>query len=360
MDISLTIPSGLVGLSNGRLIQQISNNDGTVTTRWRVSYPINNYLVTVNIAPYLRIEERYYGVDGTLDEPLVFWSVPEYEHYARSMWRQMPGILEVLGRRFGEYPFFEDKFSVAHAPYYGMEHQTVVAYGALFTDNDFGFDDLLLHEVAHEWWGNKITVSDFADFWIQEGFATYAEAIFVLDTLGEERYLDYMARLRRQIENDEPLVRGENLTSTQAYSGDIYYKGAWVLHSLRWLLGDQDFFDVIWRFANDSDYAYGLVSNEDLADLVSEVSGRDIAWFWERYLYRAEEPRWRVTRQREGDRERFTITWDDRDFEMPLPVWVAGEEQRLEMSEGRATFLVERGTSVEIDPLGRVLARRSE
>ena len=148
-------------------------------------YPINNYLVTVNIAPYVAIEERYNGVDGTLDETLVFWSVPEYEPHARVMWEQMPRILEVFGRRFGEFPFFEDKFAVAHAPYYGMEHQTLVAYGALFTDNGYGFDDLLLHEVAHEWWGNKITVADWADFWIQEGFATYAEAVYVNDTLGD-------------------------------------------------------------------------------------------------------------------------------------------------------------------------------
>ena len=356
MDIRLTVPSGLVALSNGRKIQELDNGDGTVTTTWRVSYPINNYLVTVNIAPYLRIEERYFGIDGTLDEELIFWSVPEYEQYARSMWRQMPHILEVLGRRFGEYPFFDDKFAVAHAPYYGMEHQTVVAYGALFTDNEFGFDELLLHEVAHEWWGNKITVRDWADFWIHEGFAVYAEAIYVLDTLGEEAYLDYMKSRRRQIENLEALVRGKDLTSTQAYSGDIYFKGAWVLHSLRWLLGDDDFFEIIWRFANDPEYAYGLVSSEDFAKLVSEVSGRDLAWFWERYLYRAEEPRWRIKRQSEGDRERFTISWDDRGFEMPLPVWIAGEERRLDMPGGRTSFLVDRGTTVQVDPLGQVLA----
>jgi aminopeptidase N len=357
MVIALTFPSGLVGLSNGRLLDEANHGDGTATTRWRVNYPINNYLVTVNIAPYIRIEERYHGVDGTLDEPLVFWAVPEYEQYARTMWQQMPRILEVLGRRFGEYPFFKDKFAVAHAPFYGMEHQTVVAYGALFTDNDFGFDELLMHEVAHEWWGNKITVSDFADFWIQEGFAKYAEAIYVLDTLGEQRYIDYMARFRWQIDNLQPLVRGENLTPNQAYSLDIYHKGAWVLHSLRWLLGDEDFFAVIWRFANDPDYAYGLVSSQALAELVFEVSGLEIDWFWERYLYRAEEPVWRVKRRLDGDRERITITWDDQDFEMPLPLRVAGEERRLEMAGGRASILVERGTTVEVDPLGYVLAR---
>ena len=357
MDIALTVPVGLVGLSNGKHVGEVENQDGTITTSWRVSYPINNYLVTVNIAPYVRIEERYHGIDGTLDEALVFWAVPEYETYARTMWGQMPRILEVLGRRFGEYPFFEDKFAVAHAPFYGMEHQTVVAYGALFTDNEFGFDDLLLHEVAHEWWGNKITVSDFADFWIQEGFATYAEALFVLDTLGESRYLDYMARIRQRIDGLHPVIRGQNLTAAQAYSNDIYFKGAWVLHSLRWLLGDDDFFPIVWRFANDSNSAYGLVSSRDLARLVYEVSGREIGWFWERYLLKADEPRWRVKRRVEGDRDRITITWDDRDFEMPLPVWVAGEEQRVEMEGGRASILVDRGSTVEIDPLGQVLAQ---
>ena len=356
MDIALTVPSGLVGLSNGRLIEEVDNGDGTTTSRWRVSYPINNYLVTVNIAPYVRIEERYHGIDGTLDEPLVFWSIPEYEQYARTMWRQMPRILEVLGRRFGEYPFFEDKFAVAHAPYYGMEHQTLVAYGALFTDNAYGFDDLLLHEVAHEWWGNKVTVSDWAHFWIQEGFATYAEALFVLDTLGESRYLEYMARLRQRVDNRRPLVRGEDMTSAGAYSGDIYFKGAWVLHSLRWLIGDDAFFEAIWRFSSDPEFAYGLVSSDDFVGLVHEVSSRDIEWFWERYLYRAEEPKWRLKRRLEGDRERVTVSWDDPAFEMPLPMTVGGEERRLEMVGGSASFLVDPGTPLETDAGGRVLA----
>jgi aminopeptidase N len=111
MEIALTVPAGLVGLSNGRFLGETDNGDGTVTSRWHVSYPINNYLVTVNIAPYVPIEERYHGVDGNLDVPLVFWSVPEYEVHARTMWPQMPGILEVLGRRFGEYPFLADKFA---------------------------------------------------------------------------------------------------------------------------------------------------------------------------------------------------------------------------------------------------------
>lgn len=356
MDIALTVPSGLVGLSNGRLVERVDNVDGTTTSRWRVSYPINNYLVTVNIAPYVPIEERYHGVDGSLDEVLTFWSLPESVESARLMWRQMPRILEVLGGRFGEYPFLADKFAVAHAPYYGMEHQTLVAYGALFTDNSFDFDELLLHEVAHEWWGNKVTVRDWADFWIQEGFATYAEALYVLDTLGEDRYLDYLARQRPRIRNREPLVRGENLTSAEAYSGDIYFKGAWVLHTLRWLLGDEVFFEALYRFANDPGYAYGLVSSRDFIDLVQALDSRDLGWFWRRYLYRAELPAWRVTRTPEGGLERVEVAWDDPAFELPLPLSVAGEPRRLEMPGGRASFTVAPGAPVEIDPDGLVLA----
>jgi len=356
MDIALTAPSNLVALSNGASLGVTDNGDGTSTSRWRVHYPINNYLVTVNIAPYVPIEIPYAGVDGTLDETLVFWSVPEYEPHARVMWKQMPRILEVLGRRFGEYPFFEDKFAVAHAPYYGMEHQTLVAYGALFTDNGYGFDDLLLHEVAHEWWGNKITVADWADFWIHEGFATYAEAIYVNDTLGLDRYFDYMDNLRERIANERPLVAGEDLTSAEAYNGDIYHKGAWVLHTLRWLVGDEVFFEALHRFANDPEYAYGLVSSQVFANLVGELSGRDLSWFWDRYLYRADIPRWQVERRADAGGETVEIVWSDPSFVMPVEVEVGGERRRVEMANGRGSFVVPAGTVVDVDPDGWILA----
>ena len=356
MNIALTAPSELVALSNGAFLGVTDNGDGTSTSKWRVHYPINNYLVTVNIAPYVAVEIPYAGVDGTLEETLVFWSVPEYEPHARVTWEQMPRILEVLGRRFGEFPFFDDKFAVAHAPYYGMEHQTLVAYGALFTDNGYGFDDLLLHEVAHEWWGNKITAADWADFWIHEGFATYAEAVYVNDTLGLDRCFDYMDELRTRISNERPLVAGKDLTSADAYNGDIYHKGAWVLHTLRWVVGDEVFFDAIYRFANEPEYAYGLVSSQDFADLVQELSGRDLSWFWDRYLYRADIPQWRVERSPTGDGERVEIVWSDPAFVMPLEVEVGGERRRIEMDNGRASFGVAADTVIEVDPDGWVLA----
>ena len=217
---------------------ETSNADGTTTTRWQVSYPINNYLVTFNAAPYVPIEAEYRGVDGTLDETIVFWAIPEHVEQAKKMWKQAPKMLEVLGKRFGEYPFLDDKYWVAETSYLGMEHQSLVAYGADFEDNKYGFDGLLLHETAHEWWGNKITVDDWADFWIHEGFGTYAEAVFVNDTLGVDKYLEYVGRFRHGIANRKPIIQGDELTAGKAYIGDIYGKGALVLHSLRYLMGD--------------------------------------------------------------------------------------------------------------------------
>lgn len=357
MSIALTVPGDLVGLTNGKRVSEEKNADGTVTSRWRVSYPINNYLVTVNIAPYVPIEETYKGVDGTLDEKIVFWSLPEHEEKARVMWKKAPKMLEVLGKRFGEYPFLRDKYWVADAPYLGMEHQTIVAYGADFEDNKFGFDSLLLHETAHEWWGNKVTAADWGDFWIHEGFGTYAEAIYVNDTLGVEKYLEYMRRPRKHLGNKKPIVQGHDLTAGAAYIGDIYGKGALVLHTLRYLAGDETFFRIVQRFATDERYAYRLTSTAAFEALVAEELGHPIPWFWKRYLYTAALPRWHEERVAgDNGRETVTLSWDDPAFEMPLPVKLGDETRRLEMTGGKATVEVATGAPIEVDPQGWVLA----
>ena len=358
MTIALTLPSDLVGLANGRKLSEIVHGDGTTTTHWRVSYPINNYLVTFNAAPYLPVEARYRGADGRLDLPMVFWALPEHVAQARTLWASAPRMLETMARRYGEFPFLEDKIAVVEAPYEGMEHQTLVAWGGEFTTNEFGFDDLLLHEMAHEWWGNKISVADWADFWVQEGFATYAEALYVLDTQGEAKYLDYVRRLARKTRNREPLVSAPDATVADNYNGDIYYKGACLLHTLKWLLGDEAFFTALRRFATDERYAYRLVSSADFERLVAEITGREIPWFWQRYLRRAEPPRWTLGRAAAGaGRETIELAWDDPAFELPLPVEVAGAERRIEMPGGRARFEVAAGAAVAVDPRGRIFAR---
>ncbi len=357
MEIALTVPEGLVGLSNGKPMGEVVNVDGTVTSRWRVGFPINNYCVTVNIGPYEPVEIAYHGVDGSLDERLVFWTLAEAADDAGRMWRQMPEMLAVLGKRFGEYPFFADKFWVAQAPYLGMEHQTIVAYGAGFSDNEFGFDELLLHEVAHEWWGNKITAPDWGDFWIHEGFASYAEALYVLDTKGEESYLEYMHYLRNRMTNRTPVVKGTGLTAADAYSADIYGKGAWVLHMLRFLMADERFDEIIWRFSGGEDPgACRFATTEEFMDLVEEVTTWDLTWFWDRYLFTAELPSWKMSRVSDRGAERIELAWDDPAFEMPLPVQIGDRRRLVAMPGGRAEFRVDIGTEIVVDPDSEVLS----
>ena len=368
MTIALTVPGDLVGLTNGRKVGEEKNADGTITSRWNVSYPIINYGVSLSIAPYVPVEEKYHGADGTLDETIVFWAIPEHVDKARELWKKAPKMLETMAKRYGEYPFLADKYWVAETSYLGMEHQTLVAYGADFEDNKYGFDGLLLHETAHEWWGNKITARDWADFWIHEGFGTYAEAVYVNDTLGVDKYLEYMAPMRKHIANRQPIVQGKDVTAGAAYIGDIYAKGALVLGSLRYLMGDDAFFALLHDFANDPRYAYKLTSTADFVGMAEERIGHPIPWFWQNYLYEAPLPRYRVTRasgpagaeraapEGSGEIERVTIEWLDPGFAMPLPVKVGDETRRVELPAGRAEIAVAPGTPVEIDPQGWVLA----
>lgn len=358
LSLALTVPGGLVGLSNGRQVALRTNPDGSVTTLWESRYPINNYLVTVNVGPYVAVEERYRGVDGTLDLPMTFWALPEHVDSARRLWRDAPTIVTLLARRFGEFPFLADKIAAVEAPFAGMEHQTLVAYGDDFEPDDFGFDETLVHELAHEWWGNKISARDWDDFWIHEGFATYAEVLYVEAMQGPARARDYLEGLRAEIDNQAPLVAGRPRTSAEAYSQDLYSKGAWVLASLRWAIGDNAFFAIVRRFADQPQGACRLVDSAELARIVTEESGLALDGFWERYLRRAELPRYRVERQPSGvpGRDQIVLTWDDPSFALPLPVRVGGELRRIDLPRGRAAFTVAAGEAVVVEREGRILA----
>jgi aminopeptidase N len=265
-------------------------------------------------------------------------------------------MLEVLGRRFGEYPFFADKLWVVQTPYLGMEHQTLVAYGGDLSPSKLGFDPLLLHELAHEWWGNKVSVRDWADIWIHESFATYSEAIYVNDTEGLEAYLAYMQRLRPKIENDAPLVQGTDLPGSVAYTNDTYFKGAWVLHTLRYLIGDEAFFGTLEDLMTDPHLAYGFISTRDVLEAFAKRSGIQLDWFWSRYLYRSELPGWTLEQASEGPGVRVVVRWDDPYFLMPVPVRIGEKTERLPIVNHRASVLIDPNATLEVDPDGWILS----
>ncbi|MCB1043045.1 MAG: M1 family metallopeptidase [Acidobacteria bacterium] len=357
MNIEITARQGLTSLSNGRLEGVLDNQDGTTTSRWHVSYPINTYLVTVNIGPYEAIRVPYHGLDGERDYELMFWALPEDLDKASSTAQQIPGILGVLGKYFGEYPYLEDKCWFVQTPFLGMEHQTLVAYGAGFKNNEYGFDTILLHELAHEWWGNKVSVSDWADFWIQEGFASYAEALYVEDTLGADAYFAYMSELKARIANKKALIQGDHVPASVAYHQDVYQKGAWVLHTLRFLVGDETFFEILHAFCNDPQYTHGNnVNTQDFVSLVERKAGK-LDWFWKHYLHHAKPPAWVMERQSHGEHEEITLRWLDADITMPFPLSVGGEMRRLVPKGGRVSLEVPKGAEVVVDPQGWMLTK---
>ncbi len=356
VSIELTVPAGLVGLSNGRRVAAHRNADGSETTRWEVSTPINNYDVTVAAGPYVPIVERYHGADGSLDVPMTFWALPEHCARAAALWRRAPAILAVFARRFGEFPFLADKIGAVEAPFDGMEHQTLIALGdGLLPDAD-GDYSTLVHELAHEWWGNKISARDWDDFWIQEGFATYAEVLDLEDERGPAAARTRLEVLRRDVVNAAPLVSGHPRTAASAYDGDIYDKGAWVLATLRWQIGDAAFFRVLRRFSGEPPDRCRLVDSAELERLVAAESGEAMPWFWQRYLRAAELPRYSLTRQARGDADRVCLAWNHPGFALALPVEVDGILRRVEMVSGRACFEVPRDARVRVAREGRVLA----
>lgn len=283
--IHLTVPAGYTAVSNGRFVST-ENKGSTVTWNWRVSYPVNTYNVTYYIGHFVHLHDVYHSkVTGqTLD--LDYYVLPENKTIAVPHFSQVKSVLEVYEQRFGAYPWYRDGYKLVQSPYEGMEHQTAIAYGEGFRNDALnGFDYIIVHETAHEWWGNSVTAADLGEGgWLQEGFATYAEALYVEATKGEKAYRDYLLDNQWTIKNKRPLVRAEGIRYFNYRDGDIYNKGSWMLHSLRYAIGnDSLFLGIIHDFAVT--YKMQIVTPATFIQFVNAKTGKDYTWFFNQYLY---------------------------------------------------------------------------
>ncbi len=356
MALHFTVPGDLVCVANGRLLGEQRNPDGTRTFHWFVSTPINNYGVTFYAAPYVAIESTYVSVCGDTI-PTTFWALPEHAEAARAFLPYVYRDLRFLEEVAGPYPFRADKYGVVEAPYLGMEHQTAIAYGSHFVPGPEGFDWLHAHELAHEWYGNCATVPDWKDFWIHEGFASYMEAFYAERLKGREAYVEYLTRFRRGIRNRLPVAPRETRTAGQAYNIDIYYKGAWILHTLRFLIGDEAFFEFLHRVVypdvglervTDGRQCH-FVTTEDVIALAESISGQSLQWFFELYLRQSQLPHLVVERRQDFLELRW-VTPQDLLFPMPVEVQVGGRRYRVSMSGGTGSVQIRPGDSFSIDP----------
>ena len=365
MALHITVPQPLVVATNGKLLE-VDTTGQDVTYHWFVSTPISSYNVALNIAPYRRIEETFHSTAGD-SFPVIFWVLPEHERSGQELMPEILDHLRFFEAAVGPYPFRADKYGVVETPHLGMEHQTIIAYGAAFnnramTGADWGFDALHHHELSHEWWGNLVTNSDWNDMWIHEGFGSYMQPLYLEQTQGESVARAYLASVLPRIENRTPVAPRESRTAKQVYGNDIYFKGAWILHTLRYLLGDEAFMLMIRRVAYP-DPAMELVidgshtrmaTTDDVLRLMEETTGVDLDWFFEVYLRQPRLPRL-VTRRNGGQLELEWQVPNELPFPMPVDVRIDGAIHRVAMEQGRGSIAVPQGAKVEVDPLNWIL-----
>ena len=371
MALHFTVPRPLVVASNGRLESVEPAENGWRTYNWFISTPINVYNVALNVAPYRVIEDRHQSVAGG-SFPVKFYVLPEDYEKAQELMPEIHDHLRFFEERFGPYPFRADKYGVAQTPHLGMEHQSIIAYGANFSNTsmtggrDWGFDALHHHELSHEWWGNLVTNVNWNDMWIHEGFGSYTQALYMEELEGIDGYHAYMNNMRGGIRNQKPVAPREIWNSMQIYGGDIYSKGAWVLHTLRFLVGDETMAHLLRRMAYPDPGMEKItdgsqtrfVTTDDFLYLAEALSGRDLDWFFEVYLRQPQLPELEVRR----DGARMTLTWDapeDLPFPMPLEVAIDGDIRRVNMHAGSTTINIPENAQVTVDPNNWILKAES-
>lgn len=289
MRLHYTVPKGLTAVGNGQL-ENSTNTEKTSTFNWFVSYPINTYNVTFYIGKFKLINDTYIGINGKELALNHYVLEPNYEK-AKKHFQQLHDQLKLYEKIFGEYPWYRDGFKLVESPYAGMEHQSAIAYGNGYkNDLDSATDYIILHETAHEWWGNSVTAKDMNDVWLHEGFATYSEALYLEDAKGFNNYMNHLMFNRIFIKNKYPVVGIKDRRWFHHRKGsDVYVKGAWILHTLRTQINDDViFFDILKTFATR--YRHQIVESKDFINLVNEKTNEDYNWFFNQYLYNRSAP----------------------------------------------------------------------
>ena len=354
MRIHLTVPDSLVGVSNGRLVGEFDNPGPTHTFEWFVDNPINNYGVNVNIGDYVHFGDTYEGENGDLS--LDYYVLRDDLQKAHKQFAQVPGMLDAFEYWFGPYPFYEDGYKLVEVPYLGMEHQSSVTYGNGFENGYRGmdlsgtgwglkFDFIIIHESGHEWFANNITYKDVADMWIHEGFTAYAENLYVDYHFGKEASADYVIGTRGRIRNDIPIIGPYGVN--QEGSGDMYYKGANLLHMIRTLIDDDDKWRGILRGLNKTFY-HQTVTTQQIEQYIIDESGLGLQPVFDQYLRDIRIP---VLEYRWADGHTLAFRWTNtiEGFQMPVDVHVAGNTYRLDAKADWQTAEVLTTGDVSVD-----------
>ncbi len=322
MRISLSVPVPYIAVSNGKLmsLRRDEYNNKNHVFEWLVVNPINSYNVTCNIANYAHFQDTLQGKNGSLN--LDYYVLDNNVLLAKKHFKQVKPMLHVFENLFGEYPFYEDGYKLVETHYVGMEHQSCISYGNRYMKGYLGtfpynidFDFIIIHETAHEWWGNSVSMENRRDMWIHESFATYSEALYVEQVYGYDAMLVYLNHQKAKILNKEPIIYHDHSTT------DMYYKGSWMLHTLRTMLqNDSVWMDILKGL--QINFRHQIVNTTDVIEYIEEKCGYDLDSFFEQYLFHYEIPVFEYFFTTMNDSVILNFKWKSisPSFDMPLLV----------------------------------------
>lgn len=324
-DLKITVPSTLVVAGPGLLVN-VTTKKNRSTYHWKTNYTISNYCILFNIGKYKVAKDVYTTIEGN-KVPIEYYVLEADTMHAKKVIELKIRDSKILEKYFGEYPWVKEKIGIAEVPNSGMEHQTMITFDNKFKYRQVGgqeYSDNLFHEYAHEWWANKVTNKDWAHMWIQEGIATYAEALAMLELGGEAAYNQLIAGHRRGVKNRKAMVLGDEVTEEEVYSGgDIYGKGSFFMHSLRYVTGDDIFFPTLKKLATAPEYTYDhFVTTDDVEKLFSSASGKDLKPFFDFFLRTTHVIEVNV---KETGFQKYQVKINN--FFMPLPFDITANDQ---------------------------------
>ncbi len=321
--IQVKVPDTLVAVANGRLVSKDYADDGTVLYKWEVKNPINNYNIVPYIGKYVNFTDTLNGEKGKLD--LSYWVLDYNLDKAKKQFgRDVKRMIKAFEYWFGPYPFYEDSYKLVESSHLGMEHQSATAYGNHYKDGYLGmdlsgtgwglkWDYIIVHESGHEWFGNNITTNDIADMWVHEGFTMYSEALFIEYFYGKKAADEYVQGIRRNISNDKPLIGPYGVNKEG--SGDMYNKGANLLHTIRQVINNDSVFRKILRGLNKNFY-HQTIDSKDVEAYFSKESGKDLSKIFDQYLRTTNIP----VLEYKINGDKFSYHWSNcvQGFEMPV------------------------------------------
>ena len=351
--LTIVVPDDLVGVGNGRLSSKTINVDGTTSYTWTVKNPINNYNIIPYIGKYANWTETIPGENGNLD--CSYWVLDYNMDKAKQQFKQVQPMIKCFEQWFGPYPFYEDGYKLVESPHLGMEHQSAVAYGNNYENGYLGkdlsasgwglkWDFIIIHESGHEWFGNNITAKDIGDMWIHESFTNYSETIFTGYQSGKEAGNDYVIGTRKAIENKTAIIGPYGVN--REGSGDMYYKGGNMIHTIRTIINNDDVFKNILRGMNKTFY-HQTVTAGQIEEYITTQSKIDFTKVFDQYLRNTAIPVLEYRR----DRAKLLYRWSNciKGFNMPVKVSTGKKEFWIKPTEEWKSLDVKEGSGLEVD-----------